>query len=81
MRFRLSPDVEVHKRSIYTILELLGDIGGLFDALKGIFSILLSMNFAIFGNPIQEFLLRLIYRKDDKKLIKTDQKSQSTTLR
>ena len=56
----------MHKRSIYTVLDLLGDIGGLFDALKAIFSIFLSINFAMRGNPIEEFLLELIFKSDDK---------------
>ena len=30
----LSPDTKEHARSIYTIWDLLGDIGGLFDMLR-----------------------------------------------
>lgn len=33
LEFRLGPDVKFYNRSIYTGLDLIGDIGGLFDGL------------------------------------------------
>ena len=60
----LNQDVEIHRRSIYTFLDLLGDVGGLFDALKAILSILLTLNFMFRGNPIEEFLLGLVFKHD-----------------
>ena len=62
----MSSNVEIHNRQIYSILDLLGDIGGLFDALKAIASILLTIIFALTGNPIEEFLISLVYKRDDK---------------
>ena len=41
----MSPDIEVSKRQIYTILDLLGDIGGLLDALKAFGSIIVMLYF------------------------------------
>ena len=46
-------DVKIHKKSIYTVLDLLGDVGGLFDALKAIASVFISINFALRGSPIE----------------------------
>ena len=61
----MSSNVEIHNRQIYSILDLLGDIGGLFDALKAIASIFLSIIFTLTGNPIEEFLISLVYKRDD----------------
>ena len=41
----MNPDIEVSKRQIYTILDLLGDIGGLLDALKAFGSIIVMLYF------------------------------------
>ena len=54
-------DVKHHTRSIYTGLDLLGDIGGLFDALKGISSFILAIYFSVFGDPIHKFLMESIF--------------------
>ena len=62
--FNLKKEVIHHDRSIYTFLDLLGDIGGLFDALKGIFSILITLNFYIFGDPLHSFLLKSLFYKN-----------------
>ena len=53
----LNRDVVYHNRSIYTSLDLLGDIGGLFDALKGIFSVVVTFYFYLFGDPLYSYLL------------------------
>ena len=50
-----------HKRSIYNFFDLLGDIGGLFDALKIISGFLISLNFAVFGDPMNQFLLQALF--------------------
>ena len=55
--FRVAPDVVHHTRAIYTALDLLGDVGGLFDALKGFTSIIMALYFSICGDPINEYLL------------------------
>ena len=41
-----------HDRAVYTSLDLLGDVGGLFDALKGIASLFVSLYFYIVGDPM-----------------------------
>ena len=59
--FRLSPDVDIKKRSTYTILDLLGDVGGLFDALRACGAIVVSVYFLIRGNPLEKFLLESLF--------------------
>ena len=46
----MSKDVVWHNRSIYTLLELLGDIGGLSDALLMIGKLAMVIHIAIKGN-------------------------------
>ena len=48
----LDSDIMQHNRSVYTFLDYLGDVGGLFDALKGIFSLMVTFYFSLFGNPL-----------------------------
>ena len=43
--FYLDKDVLHHNRSIYTFLDVLGDVGGLLDALKIISFFIVSLNF------------------------------------
>ena len=56
----------IHKRSIYTFLDLLGDVGGLFDALKYIASIIVALYFNIFGKPLDAYLLKALFLRNDK---------------
>ena len=62
--FNLVEDVHYHNRSIYTSLDLLGDVGGLFDALKGISSFLVTIYFSIFGNPVHSYLFKTLFLRD-----------------
>ena len=61
VEYLLERDVIIHSRSIYTALDLLGDVGGLFDALKGISTFVVVLYFQIFGSPIDEYLLKSIF--------------------
>ena len=65
VEFKLSKDVQHHNRSVYTLFDLLGDVGGLFDALKGIMSINVALYFLLFGNPMHEYLLKALYLNDN----------------
>ena len=51
----------VHKRSVYTFMDLLGDVGGLFDALHIISGILVTLNIFVFGDPMNSFLLQALF--------------------
>ena len=53
-----------HNRSIVNVLDVLGDIGGLFEAMKGISSIIVILYISIFGHPINEYLLQNSFIKN-----------------
>ena len=62
--FEASQDVTYHERSVYTGLDFLGDIGGLFDALHSIGkAILFAISFLVRGGPINYILPRLFKRE------------------
>ena len=70
--FSLHSDVLHHNRSIYNSLDLLGDVGGLFDALKGIGTFLIAIYFRVFGNPIHSYLLRKLFIQNPKRVSEND---------
>ena len=53
----LDTDVRIYKRQIYTILDLLGDIGGLLDALKAFGSVFVLLYFKLTGDQVTHYLL------------------------
>ena len=61
LKFTLITNVKHNYRSIYTLLDFLGDIGGLFDALKvlGLFFIF-GYNL-LFGSILEKYLLSKIF--------------------
>ena len=67
--FNISPDTFSHERSVYTVLDWLGDVGGLRDALKLIVSALVAI--CSNGN-LSSFLISKLFYK---------QKSKTTTVR
>ena len=62
MLISMNPDLRVHKRQIYTILDLLGDVGGLLDALKAFGSIIILLHFKLVGDPVIKYLLESIFK-------------------
>ena len=60
----LDTDVRIYKRQIYTILDLLGDIGGLLDALKAFGSVFVLLYFKLTGDQISHYLLQSIFKED-----------------
>ena len=69
----MSKDVELYKRQIYTILDLLGDVGGLLDALKAFGSLLITLWFWLTGDPVSQFLIESIFKKEGKTKRKEEQ--------
>ena len=66
-KMRLSSDREVNTRSIYTLLDWLGDIGGLLDALKYIGQMLMFPFFKfVRGDPISHGLVTSLFKRDSK---------------
>ena len=62
----LYPDLIQYTRSIYTTLDWLGDVGGLYDAFCMLGSFAIFVYTYIFGNKLDEFLLKRIYKKERK---------------
>ena len=54
-----------HSRQIYGPLDLLGDVGGLADALLKIGATLIYLMQLAFGNPIDQHLQARIFEKDN----------------
>ena len=57
----LSPDINMHSRSIYTFWDLLGDIGGLFDMLRLIIKPLITLVSLAFGTGLETYLVQAIF--------------------
>ena len=53
IRFGLSSDVHYYNRQIYTFLDLLGDIGGLFDALRAFGLVFIIGYNIVFGSVFE----------------------------
>ena len=68
VEFKLDREVVYHNRSIVNVLDVLGDIGGLFEAMKGISSIIVILYTSIFGYPINEYLLQNSFIKNPEQL-------------
>ena len=43
---------------------MLGDAGGLFDAVKGIFYLVVSLYFSVVGDPMDMYLLKSLFVKN-----------------
>ena len=54
-------DTFEHFRSVYDILDLVGDIGGLFDGIQYIFYFLLAVWSFIFGNITEIYFYNALY--------------------
>ena len=61
--FMLNKSRTIHKRSIYTALDWLGDVGGLLDGLRLIGGVVMFFYSLIFGNPLNNFLLSKLFMK------------------
>ena len=60
-----------YTRSIYTVWDLLGDIGGLFDMMKQIASPLISFLSFILGSGLETHLIQLLFKVQKKHADKT----------
>ena len=63
--FKHSRNIIEHKREIYGILDFLGDVGGLSDALFPVGSILISLLHLFTGNQFTSYLLANIFEQDN----------------
>ena len=65
--FQLSSDIKVFTRQTYTILDFLGDVGGLFGTLQYCGSLIVSLIFNVTIDPMTKFLVESQFKKDDYK--------------
>ena len=62
----LSPDRQMYKRSIYSILDWIGDIGGLFDGLQFIGSLFMGCYYLLRVSDLNAYLFRSVYMRETK---------------
>ena len=67
----MSADKVIHDRAVYGVLDFLGDVGGLADALVKIGACLLSIIRFITGDNLSLNLINRIYEKDNSRLTST----------
>ena len=58
----MSLDTVQHSREIYSVLDFLGDVGGLYSILLDLGSLLISIITFFFGDALQAFLLKSLYK-------------------
>ena len=63
-QIQMSLDIVNHNRSIYSFLDLLGDVGGLFSILLSLSQIIVSMAAFIFGISYENHLVKNIFKRD-----------------
>ena len=63
MLIQLGSETTEHSRSIYTALDMLGDVGGLLDGLRLVGSGVIFLFHLMNGDPLQAFLMRSFFKK------------------
>ena len=64
IEFIILNDITQHKRSIYTIMDILGDVGGLLDGLRLLGGFLMSAYTFMVGNPLNAFLVNRLFLRN-----------------
>ena len=62
IRIKLNPFIVIHQRSIYSALDLLGDVGGLLDGLTAIGGFFMTVYCFIIGDPLECFLFSRLFK-------------------
>ena len=81
LNFFLAPTQIQYKRSIYTALDFLGDVGGLLDGLRLVGNIIMAGYTLTFGNPLNAFLMNSLFKRGKVKKRKRRQQSLFETIR
>ena len=63
----LERDVVHYKRSIYSTLDFLGDLGGLYDALLVLGYVMIFLFKIIVGNEQEDYLLKVLFTRKYKR--------------
>ncbi len=59
----MSPHVTNYKRSIYTCLDFLGDLGGLYDALLFVGQLAVTLYTIVVGNEMENYILKTLFTR------------------
>ena len=60
----MSLNVKQHVRSVYSILDFLGDVGGLFSILLSIGSLVVSA-YSMISSPLEDFLSSKVFQSSE----------------
>ena len=63
MEFETSSDEITHERQVYTLLDMLGDVGGLLDMLTYLGQMILAMIFKVSGSETIRYLVGALFYK------------------
>ena len=61
MRIEFTGDKVIHERSIYSILDLISDIGGVFDGLRYIGQFILGVAGLLWNRSMYDFLISIVF--------------------
>ena len=64
--FEMHPDVIQQERSVYTVWDLFGDVGGLFDMLSYIGQWLVGLISLVSGSPLNRFIFARLFMLEGK---------------
>jgi len=64
LEFETSSDEIIHNRAVYTILDLLGDLGGLLDMLTYLAQFMMILITRLSGSEILRYLISMIFLRD-----------------
>ena len=54
----------VHRREVYTVYDLLGDLGGLFGMLQLVCQSVLFVVTSLFGDGLQKYLIESLFKHE-----------------
>ena len=63
----MHPDIVEQNRTVYTFWDVMGDLGGLYDALKLLVGLFVSITSTLTGSSLNRFLISKIFKFDRKK--------------
>ena len=64
----MSSDTVHHSRTIYSFWDFLGDVGGLFDMLKLIGSIIVAFLSIVSGSGMNRYIISSLFMTDDEEI-------------
>ena len=64
LEFETSSDEIIHERAVYTVLDLLGDLGGLLDMLSYLAQFIVTIITRVSGSEILRYMISLIFLRD-----------------